>query len=310
MLSICILFSDVYGLDSWTFEFKLDYWPGHRNCLYDVRVIFFLSSCLSTNVWFFFQDCTRGQTLDNILLFKPLRHGTEQNARDQNPEAPLHVTVEIIPWVLADNIGHVQPEDSFWCLLADVMFSLPSVSPCEERAVVQNPQHVAFVLGTLMGFHIKRAFPPPCCVLSVQWQCTHDNLSQRNSYGTCNKAGLTEHFNCPPWGLVIPPCYPHVQLCNFNDPNFFKKKGEGVPQLGCMLEQEFHFSPLHSVVIYHPWGCRLGSQEEKRKCNRKTEEGGRSDPRHVNQASFMMLGHPGRRSALVGSENSQAVHMS
>lgn len=246
MLSICILFSDVCGLDSSTFEFKLDYWPGHRNCLYDVRVIFFLSSCLSTNVWFFFQDCTRGQTLDNILLFKPLRHGTEQNARDQNPQAPLHVTVEIIPWVLADNIGHVQPEDSFWCLLADVMFSLPSVSPCEERAVVQNPQHVAFVLGTLMGFHIKRAFPPPCCVLSVQWQCTHDNLSQRNSYGTCNKAGLTEHFNCPPWGLVIPPCYPHVQLCNFNDPNFFKKKGKAFLSWGVCWSRNSIFP--HSIL--------------------------------------------------------------
>lgn len=184
--------------------------------------------------------------MDNILLFKPLRHGTEQNARDQNPQAPLHVTVEIIPWVLADNIGHVQPEDSFWCLLADVMFSLPSVSPCEERVVVQNPQHVAFVLGTLMGFHIKRAFPPPCCVLSVQWQCTHDNLSQRNSYGTCNKAGLTEHFNCPPWGLVIPPCYPHVQLCNFNDPNFFKKKRKAFLSWGVCWSRNSIFP--HSIL--------------------------------------------------------------
>lgn len=235
--------NDLCSAYAYCFLTSVDWTVEHLNLNWtidlDTEIAFMMSESFSFFLLVFL-------LMDNILLFKPLRHGTEQNARDQNPQAPLHVTVEIIPWVLADNIGHVQPEDSFWCLLADVMFSLPSVSPCEERVVVQNPQHVAFVLGTLMGFHIKRAFPPPCCVLSVQWQCTHDNLSQRNSYGTCNKAGLTEHFNCPPWGLVIPPCYPHVQLCNFNDPNFFKKKGKAFLSWGVCWSRNSIFP--HSIL--------------------------------------------------------------
>lgn len=39
--------------------------------------------------------------------------------------------------------------------------------------------------------------------------------------------------------------------------------------VGCPSEWEFNFSPLHSVVIYHPWRSNLGPQEVKRKCNRK-----------------------------------------
>lgn len=48
-----------------------------------------------------------------------------------------------------------------------------------------------------------------------------------------------------------------------------ERKEKAFLSFGFTSEWEFNFSPLHSVVIYHPWRSGPGPQEVKRKCNRK-----------------------------------------
>lgn len=148
---------------------------------------------------------------------------------------------------------------------------MQNFSSRSDRVDVYNPLHIAFVPSILLWFHIKQS------KTSLQQQCTHHDLHLRNSHGRYNKAELTKHSNCHPSKKK-------------------KKRRSSFPHSILRL----FITPDGSDWAHRKWSISATGREE----------GGQSDPLHVNQAFFMRPGHPRRWSALVVKENSGPLHMS